>query len=112
MMMVELAHSSTAVFFVLFEESMFGKLERLLEEELLVFVWAFGFGLSLFLDVFKDDFFMSIELLQLNISELTIVKILTENNVEIIVSGVLFGNGFHLIGQMFNTHGCLVVFEH
>lgn len=112
MVMVELAHSSAAVFFVLFEEGMFGKFESLLEKKFLVFIWAFGFGLSFFLDVFKDDFLMSIELLQLNISELTIVKIFAENNVEIIVSAVLFGNGFHLIWEIFNAHGSLVVFEH
>ena len=68
MMMVKLAHSSAAVFFVLFEEGVFGKFESLLEKKFLVLIWAFGFGLSFFLDVFKYDFLMSIELLQLNIS--------------------------------------------
>jgi hypothetical protein len=112
MVMVKLAHSSAAVFFVFFEECMFRKFESLLEEKFLVLIWAFGFGFSFFLDVFKDDFLMSIELLKLNISELTIVKIFAQNDVEIIVSAVLFGNGFHLIREIFNAHGCLVVFEH
>ena len=111
-MMVELAHSSASVFFILFEKCMLSILEGFFEEKLLIFIWTFCFSLRFFLDIFEDDFFMSVKLLQLDISQLAIVKIFTEDNVKVFSSGMLLCDWFHFIGQTFDPHGSLVVVEH
>jgi hypothetical protein len=112
MMMVELAHSSTSVFFVLFEKCVLSIFECFFKEKLLIFIRTFGFCLQFFYNIFEDDFFISIKLLQLNISQLTIVKVLAEDNIKVMGFGMIVSDRFHLIRQIFDTHGSLVVFEH
>ena len=55
---------------------------------------------------------MLAKLLQFNIGKLSIIKELIEDNVEILVSGVFQGDWFHLIGQMFNAQGGLLIVKH
>ncbi len=111
-MMVKLAHSSASVLFVLFEKCVFRILKRFFEEKLLIFIRPFSFGLRFFFDIFEYDFFMSVKLLQLDISQLAIVKVFTEDNVKVFGSGMLLSDRFHFIGQTFDTHGSLVVVKH
>ena len=112
MMMVKLAHSSTSVFFVLFKKCVLSILECFFKEKLLIFIRTCGFFLHFFYNIFEDDFFMSVKLLQLNISQLTIVKVLAEDNVKVLGFGMIVSDWFHLIRQIFDAHGSLVVFEH
>ena len=55
---------------------------------------------------------MLAKLLQFYIGKLSIIKELIEDDVEILVSGVFQGDRFHLIGQMLNAQGGLLIVKH
>ena len=112
MVMVELTHPSASIFLVFLEKGMFCVLKSFFEEELLVLIWPFCFYFAFFFNFFEDDFLILAKLLQFYIGKLSIIKELIEDDVEILVSGVFQGDRFHLIGQMLNAQGGLLIVKH
>jgi hypothetical protein len=109
MVMVELAHSTASIFLIFLEKCMLCKLESFLVEQFLVFIRSFGFKLCFSFDLFQDYFLMLTQLLQLNISELAIIKELIQNDIKILISGVFVSDWFHLVGDLLDSHGSLLV---
>jgi hypothetical protein len=111
-MVVELTHFSALIFSIFFEIGVLCVLKCLFEEILLILVRSFGFGLHFSLDLLNDNFLMLAQLLQLDISEFSIIEILIQNDVQILSSGLLFCDRFHLIRDMILPHWSLGVLKH
>lgn len=98
MMMIKRAHFSTFIL-ALPEILLLSVLEGTLEEEFLILIRSLPSLMVAFLDTFKHQSILLIQLLQLDIVQLVIVEELAEQDVEV---GLRFGGAEereHLIGE-------------